>query len=104
MKGQWGLIFGIVMVLIIAVFSVINVDPVEVNFLFGQAQWPLVIVIIFSVLMGGIIVGSVGMYKIYQLQREIKKLRRPKPTEIQPENESNLKNKKDSPTKERESK
>ncbi|MBU9720686.1 MULTISPECIES: LapA family protein [Bacillaceae] len=76
MRGQWGLIIGIIVVLIIAVFSVVNVDPVEVNYIFGQAEWPLVLVIIFSVLMGGIIVGSVGMYKIYLLQKEIKTLTR----------------------------
>ncbi|WP_096188254.1 LapA family protein [Evansella halocellulosilytica] len=74
MRGQWGLIIGIIVVLIIAIFSVINVDPVEVNYLFGQSEWPLVLIIIGSVLMGGIIVGSVGMYKIYRLQQEIKRL------------------------------
>ncbi len=74
MRGQWGLITGIIVVLIIAIFAVINVEPVEVNYLFGQNEWPLVLVIIGSVLMGGLIVGSVGIYKIYRLQQEVKKL------------------------------
>ncbi|WP_026689103.1 LapA family protein [Alteribacter aurantiacus] len=74
MKGQWGLIIGIVVVLVISIFAVINVDPVEVNYLFGQNEWPLVLVIIGSVLMGGLIVGSVGMYKIYRLQQQVKRL------------------------------
>ncbi|CAM3971515.1 LapA family protein [Alkalicoccus chagannorensis] len=75
MRGQWGLIAGLVVILIIAVFAVINVDPVEVNYLFGQSEWPLVLVIIGSVLMGGLIVGFVGIYKIYRLQQENKQLR-----------------------------
>ncbi|SDN46078.1 LapA family protein [Alkalicoccus daliensis] len=75
MKGQWGLIIGLIIVLVIAVFAVINVDPVTVNFGFGEADWPLVLVILGSVLMGGLIVGLVGMYKIHNLQRENKKLR-----------------------------
>lgn len=74
MKGQWGLIVGIIVVLVIAIFAVINVDTVEVNYMFGQAEWPLVLIIIGSVLMGGIIVGSVGMFKIHQQTKEIKKL------------------------------
>ncbi|PYZ94147.1 hypothetical protein CR194_00990 [Salipaludibacillus keqinensis] len=75
MKGQWGLITGLIIVLVISIFAVINVDPVEVNYLFGQSDWPLVLVIIGSVLMGGLIVGSVGMYKIYRLQQQVKQLR-----------------------------
>ena len=75
MKGQWGLIVGIIVVLVIAIFAVINVDTVEVNYMFGRAEWPLVLIIIGSVLMGGIIVGSVGMFKIHQQTKEIKKLK-----------------------------
>ncbi|PRO65012.1 LapA family protein [Alkalicoccus urumqiensis] len=75
MKGQWGLITGLVIVLIIAVFAVINVDPVTVNYFFGESEWPLILVILGSVLMGGLIVGFVGMYRIYRLQQEVKQLR-----------------------------
>lgn len=75
MKGQWGLIAGLSIVLIIAIFAVINVDPVTVNYGFGEADWPLVLVILGSVLMGGLIVGFVGMFKIHRLQQEIKHLK-----------------------------
>lgn len=34
-KVQWQVIAGIILALIIAIFAVINVDPVEVNFLFA---------------------------------------------------------------------
>ncbi len=73
MKKQWNLLFALVVVLIIAIFSVINVEPVTVNYLFGKAEWPLILVIIGSVLLGAILVGLIGMMKIYQLQRALKK-------------------------------
>ncbi|MCI1591640.1 MULTISPECIES: LapA family protein [Heyndrickxia] len=74
MKKQWNLLFALVVVLIIAIFSVINVEPVTVNYLFGKAEWPLILVIIGSVLLGAILVGLIGMMKIYQLQRALKKV------------------------------
>lgn len=76
MKGQWIVIVGFIIVIIVALFSVINVEPVEVNFLFGKNEWPLVLVILFSALLGGLVIGTVGMYKIYQLKLEIRKLKK----------------------------
>lgn len=74
MKIQWTFILGIIFALIVATFAVINVDPVTVNYLFGKAQWPLVLVILGSVFMGGVIVGSVGLFRIFMLQRKCKGL------------------------------
>ncbi|GGH85771.1 putative integral membrane protein [Pullulanibacillus pueri] len=74
MKGQWGFILALVFALLIAIFSVINVDPVTVNYLFGHAQWPLILVILGSVLVGGIIVGSVGIVRVFRLQRMVHRL------------------------------
>jgi lipopolysaccharide assembly protein A len=74
MKFQWTLLLGIFFALIVAVFAVINVDPVTVNYLFGQAEWPLILVILGSVLMGGIIIGSVGLFRLYVVQRKVKAL------------------------------
>lgn len=50
-KIQWNMLFGIIFALIVAVFAVINVDSVSVNYLFGVGQWPLILVIIISVLL-----------------------------------------------------
>jgi uncharacterized integral membrane protein len=76
MKFQWALLFGFLFALIVAVFAVINVDNVTVNYLFGESQWPLILVILGSVLMGGMIVGSVGLVRIYSLQRKVKILKK----------------------------
>lgn len=74
MKFQWTFLLGVLFALIVAVFAVINVDAVTVNYLFGKSEWPLVLVILVSVLMGGLIVGSVGLVRMYGLQRKINSL------------------------------
>ncbi|CAM3939369.1 LapA family protein [Lederbergia lenta] len=74
MKFQWTLILAIVFALIVAIFAVINVEPVTVNYLFGNAEWPLILLILGSVLMGGVITGSVGLFRIYSLQKQVKRL------------------------------
>ncbi|MUV39526.1 uncharacterized protein JNUCC1_03404 [Lentibacillus sp. JNUCC-1] len=75
MKNQYAVIIAIIVVILVAIFAVINVDAVEVNYLFGTGQAPLVLVILISVLMGGILTASAGAIKMYQLQRENKKLK-----------------------------
>jgi putative membrane protein len=74
MKMQWSLIAGLLFALLTAVFAVINVNPVEVNFYFSVISLPLILLIIGCTLIGGIIVGSYGIYRQYKLQREIKRL------------------------------
>lgn len=75
MRVQTSLILGILFALVVAAFAVANVDPVTVNYFFGKSEWPLIIVIISSVFMGGIIIGSVGFFRIYTLQKEMKLLK-----------------------------
>ncbi|KUP05833.1 hypothetical protein Q75_10610 [Bacillus coahuilensis p1.1.43] len=72
MKFQWTLLLAFIFALIVAIFAVVNVDAVEVNYMFGTAQWPLILVILGSVLMGGFIVGAVGIVKVFNLQRKVK--------------------------------
>ncbi len=76
MKFQWTLLLSFFFALVVAIFAVINVDPVTVNYLFGTAEWPLILVILGSVLMGGIIVGSVGLFRLFVAQRKVKSLTR----------------------------
>lgn len=74
MKGQTYVIIAIVLMIVIAVFAVINVDPVVVNYLFWSAESPLILVILFSVLMGGLTTTIVGVVKFFRMQKEISKL------------------------------
>lgn len=74
MKLQWTLILALIFALITAVFAVINVDPVPVNLLFNTIKIPLILLILGCTLLGGIIVGSFGIFRGYRLQREVKHL------------------------------
>ncbi|WP_082233729.1 LapA family protein [Halobacillus massiliensis] len=74
MKGQSYIILALIFALIIAVFAVINVDAVEVNYLFGTGEAPLILIILVSVLLGGITTASVGAVKYFRLKRENKSL------------------------------
>jgi uncharacterized integral membrane protein len=87
MKRQWSFIFAILFALIVAVFAVINVDPVEVDYLFGQAEWPLILIVLGSVLLGGLMIASAGLTRIYALQRKVKVLEKEK-AELINENEA----------------
>ena len=75
MKMQWALIAGLVFALLTGIFAVINVNSVEVNLLFNTFQIPLILLILRCTLIGGIIVGSYGIYRQYRLQRENKQLK-----------------------------
>ncbi|MDN7245855.1 lipopolysaccharide assembly protein LapA domain-containing protein [Planococcus shenhongbingii] len=48
-------ILSLIFAVIIIVFAVANIDPVPVNYLFGEAQWPLILVILGSALLGFLI-------------------------------------------------
>jgi lipopolysaccharide assembly protein A len=76
MKSQWIFLLGILFAIIVSIFAVINVYSVTVNYLFGTAKWPLILVILGAVLMGGFIVFSINAVKIYTLKRKIKQLER----------------------------
>lgn len=78
MKNQWQVILGILLVLFIAIFAVINVDSVEVNFLFAKAEWPLVLVILGSVLIGCLIIFFLNIAKVRSGNKQIKQLKEEK--------------------------
>ncbi|HLQ95021.1 MAG TPA: lipopolysaccharide assembly protein LapA domain-containing protein [Pseudogracilibacillus sp.] len=74
MKGQTYLILSIICVIIISIFAVLNVGEVEVNYLFWSGSTPLIFVILFSVLLGGILATIVGSRKYFQVKRENRRL------------------------------
>lgn len=76
MKYQWLVLLGLIFAVIIAVFAVVNVDDVPVNYVFGEAQWPLILVILASALLGFLLSGIVGIIRTYTLQRKVKALQK----------------------------
>jgi len=76
MKLQWLILIGLVFAVIIAVFAVVNVDEVPVNYVFGEAEWPLILVILASALLGFLLSGVLAIIRNYQMQRKVKALQK----------------------------
>ncbi len=76
MKFEWTWIVSILFAIIIAVFSVMNVDPVLVNYVFGAAQWPLVLVILGSALLGAAVSGFIALFRAYSSRHTVKELKK----------------------------
>ena len=76
MKFQWTWLLGILFAIIIAVFSVLNVESVPVNYAFGTSEWPLVLIILCSALLGAAISGIVAMFRFVLANHRIKELMR----------------------------
>lgn len=74
MKLQWSILLSLLFALLIAVFAVVNVDSVPVNYIVGQAEMPLILVILSSALFGGLAVGIFGMVRQFRLSRKIRQL------------------------------
>lgn len=71
MKKQWSLIGILVLVLVIVIFSWLNVQPVTVNFGFSQVTMPLVVILVISLLLGGILAVLFSMTTVLQ-QKQVK--------------------------------
>lgn len=72
MKSQVYIISGLVFALIIAVFAVINVDAVEVNYLFTTTESPLILVILGSALIGSLMTGGFSIYHLVKIRKKIR--------------------------------
>lgn len=74
MKFQWTVLLALLFAVIVAVFAVVNVDKVPVNFLFSTEMIPLVLVILGSALLGALISGFFAIFKSYSSSRRVKEL------------------------------
>lgn len=75
LKGQGYVIIALIFALIVAIFAVINGEAVTVDYLFGTGEIPLILVILISVLMGGLITGGFGIFRLIKIQKELHQLR-----------------------------
>ncbi|MFD1030522.1 LapA family protein [Metaplanococcus flavidus] len=76
MKMQWLILLALIFAVIIAAFAVVNVDAVPVNYIFGETEWPLILVILASALLGFLLSGVVAIARGYSLQRKVKALQK----------------------------
>lgn len=63
------MIAAMMFALLTAIFAVINVEKVKVNYLFGTSEIPLILVILSSALLGGLMVGLFGIIRQIKMQK-----------------------------------
>lgn len=76
MKFQWLILLGLIFAVIIAIFAVVNVDSVPVNYVFGEAQSPLILVILVSALLGVLLSSTVAIIRTFTLKRKVNALQK----------------------------
>lgn len=74
MKKQWTTVFLIILTLIVAIFAVMNVDPVIINFGFTSVQMPLAVILIVTLLIGVLMAVLLSTAIIIRYKSEQKKL------------------------------
>ena len=72
MKVQWTLVVGLIFALIIAIFATVNVEKVPIDYVFGEAHWPLILVILGSVLAGFIMSFCFSAFRMLSSKRAVK--------------------------------
>jgi uncharacterized integral membrane protein len=77
LSGAWtALLIGILALALILVFILQNLQNVELSFLFFKGQLPLGVALLFSVILGAIIVLAFGGARIIQLRMVARNARR----------------------------
>lgn len=74
MKMQWTVLIGLAFAIIIAIFATVNVGRVPVDYIFGEAYWPLVLVILGSALLGALISVCFAAFRLLAVQRKVRLL------------------------------
>lgn len=74
MKNTTKMFLILILSFIVVLFSVINAQPIEVNFMVKQISLPLAVVLIGAVLVGALIVFIVMTSSLWQKKRQIKEL------------------------------
>ncbi|WP_318615154.1 lipopolysaccharide assembly LapA domain-containing protein [Sporosarcina sp. YIM B06819] len=76
MKFQWNLLYGLLFSIIIALFAIFNIESVQVNYIFGKTDLPLVMVILCSALLGAMVSVFVAMFRTVQSNHRVKELQK----------------------------
>lgn len=73
---QFRVLILLIFALLVTIFAVMNTQFVEINFLFGTTSIQLIFVILFSLLIGALIMFTLSSMKQLKLSREIKGLKK----------------------------
>lgn len=73
MKRQGKVIIAILLVILIAVFALMNTEPVPIHFGFTTVSWPLVLILLVAIFLGAILMFLFATISNYQTKRTIKR-------------------------------
>ena len=74
MKSQQRFIIGLVLALILIIFALLNGQGVSVNFFGIQLEWPLIVIIAVSVLIGVVVTWLISTSAVASAKKQIKEL------------------------------
>lgn len=72
MKRQGKVIIAILLVILIAIFSVMNTEAVPIHFGFTTVSWPMVLVLLVAIFLGAILMFLFATISNYQTKRTMK--------------------------------
>ena len=67
MKSQQRFIIGLVLALILIIFALLNGQGVSVNFFGIQLEWPLIVIIAVSVLIGAVVTWLISTLSLIHI-------------------------------------
>ncbi|WP_179395348.1 LapA family protein [Lacticaseibacillus absianus] len=76
MKNQQRLIVGLVIALVVIIFALLNGQPVAVNFFGAAFHWPLILVIVVSLILGAASALLVSTASLSKLKKQLKRLQK----------------------------
>jgi len=74
MKNQWRIVSTILLVIVVAVFAILNVESVPVSFGFTTVHWPLILILLVSILIGAVLMILFSTITVFQHNRAYKDL------------------------------
>ena len=74
LSGTWAVIAALLIALVLLlVFILLNLQRVEVNFYGAHKQVPLAVALLFSLVLGAVLVFSIGTARILQVRSRVKR-------------------------------
>ncbi|MBC1500964.1 LapA family protein [Listeria weihenstephanensis] len=72
MKVQWQVIVGIIIAILIVIFGTTNMGTIDVQLMFWTVKWPLIIVILGSMVAGMLMVFCFNYYRTRKRKKSTK--------------------------------
>lgn len=76
MKNQWRVVIGLILVLIVVIFAVLNNQTVPVSFGFAKISGPLILIILGSAIVGALIGLLTSTTTLWKQKKQVKELKK----------------------------